>query len=336
MVTQVETLPSAVDPTLVPGTRPGTYRYPFNIPDNESGPIHWLKLPSPIGFEQADPTFENSQLYVKPGFDLQEAILKNRGLIIEIAGPTMRGYHALAGIDLPSPPIITNSPELVEEKAQASHINEVRDYAHVRIDARELPYKDGSIGLLMVSCLTKMNFKTIELINTGKASQDELMRSLAYRYTFAIEYGRAWRENHKEAAAKYTTADIAWAKETTKFSPRLGLWSECVSKVREGGLIVMQGAMPCDVELGEALGFEVVAHEAFKLNRGEIEEPHSFVFRKVKGDVALTRNRLYTARGAYDLATMTLGAIVDRPLSYGEKVLGSRSSDSRVDQITFQ
>lgn len=92
--------------------------------------------------------------YTQRGFDLNTEVNERTGLFVEIAGPTDNGYELTDLTKLPKKVHISNiypgSPRFNPKSGKVDTIVGTVDFV---ADARKLPFKAGSIGILLASCL---------------------------------------------------------------------------------------------------------------------------------------------------------------------------------------
>lgn len=97
-------------------------------------------------------TAEEDGVRIQNGFDMQEAIDKTKGTILEVGGPTMDGFYFLRNITLPRKPIITN----LNSKA-GMHDKQIRDicspFIEQKLDIRSNQLHAQSVGVCMAASM---------------------------------------------------------------------------------------------------------------------------------------------------------------------------------------
>lgn len=151
--------------------------------------------------------------------EIKRLIESVEGTIIEIAGPTLQGYEFLNrnDITLSSAPIVTNTSKIVESW------NPLDDtFTNVTVDevadVRDLPYENGSIGMILVSHLIIAPY--------------DLNNEVAL-----LEYAEPLRP---------------------KNNFHLFLYKEAARVLSDGGLLVQVGVSPQDPDAAKAYGFEKI------------------------------------------------------------------------------
>ena len=213
-------------------------------------------------------TERKGDLFVRDGFDMQQAIIAIDGPIVEIAGPTSRGYATLNGMSLPTKPIISN----VNSPTTAPNLSLSRDPINsldkavldVVADARALPFADNTIGMLMVSALTLGDFAKDRQDKRESGPLDTPEKKKAWD----DEYIRKHQERVDSVLSKIALnvgADLTAAKmPEAQESARIGFLLEAKRALKPNGLLVAACMRNEDILLASKLGFEIQEHDLLR------------------------------------------------------------------------
>lgn len=146
--------------------------------------------------------------------------------VIEIAGPTPRGYKILQelGIKLPENVVVTNieNPAVLHDQDGVE-----KEYPVDQIvNANELPYGEGEVGTFLCSFLPYEDQS-----EESAADVDEIVKE----YEEAIRTGVAHGTNM-----------------------RIKFLVDAYKCLKPRGLVIMQGAQDDDVKLAKTIGYEVI------------------------------------------------------------------------------
>lgn len=155
------------------------------------------------------------------GFNYCEAIKDIKGPVVEIAGPTPRGYRIIDN-KLPSNPFITNSEQ-----------SEKLGYIDALVDARCLPLKLGSVGMLLVSCIP---------ITPPEENQK----------TFT-DITRAFAMNEYKIYP-----NRPYPKSDYRLNQRITIIEEASRVLEPNGLLVWLGGLEEDIDVAEQNGLNLV------------------------------------------------------------------------------
>lgn len=257
---------------IVPGSIPGTFRYPYeSTRDARMAQQHSelaKKRTSPYDLE-ACVLPDGSSYFQAPHTNITEVISSMSDVVVEVGGPTETGYISLNSIDLKGRPIITNvgtvfglpgDPLTAEEKLMMGAM----------ADARRLPLRSGSVGLLLGAHIPKTALTESGLGYHGRLGEDskEIVR---HAYESAI----------KKVVYSNGRANLASEMHA---SPRIGLLVEAKRILRSKGVFVMRGVEHRDIALADVLGFDIIGHDpiyTFPGNEpGYDDMPNEIVFQK--------------------------------------------------------
>lgn len=251
-----------------PGSRPGTFVYNYDTQAGERSRRYVendFSVPSPFGFE-AD---ESGIHFTKSGVKIQDEILRTGGLVAEVGGPSDEGFEFLAGLDLPSKPIITNvgsayrptRPGKFEDLDGMDKIT-----LDIMADSAHLPFADKSVGILLASCLNPDHASYIPGVMA--ISEARRREKLAEEVLARV----ALRALHEPS--------ITVSNEESQSSPRMGFWREAQRVVKPKGLVIYVAPRTAELQIAESLGFEVIAHASVMPNAYGEEVPREVVFRR--------------------------------------------------------
>lgn len=113
----------------------------------------------------------------KEGFDIKEKLSKIDGPFVEVAGPTEKGYSIVKLDDLDKKVFVSNiTPGWTEFNDQTGESIELKGNVDFQADARELPFKDSTIGAVFCSCLGELHSssKAVDIKHALKLRIDAL------------------------------------------------------------------------------------------------------------------------------------------------------------------
>ncbi|MCA9337497.1 hypothetical protein KC951_02200 [Candidatus Saccharibacteria bacterium] len=164
------------------------------------------------------------------GFDIQKTINGLQGEILEIGGPTPDGYFFLDEVNFTRKAIIAN---LEEKPWEAEEYNQkYARYVDKIIDVRELPYADGTLGMIFFSGLTVYS----DDIKVSSQKQADGLLHKAYSELEAVGLG----------ILKPADAEV---------SLRVMAGLEAYRSLESGGLLITDGYLPELLAL-ERIGFK--------------------------------------------------------------------------------
>ena len=209
------------------------------------------------------------------GFDLQAELEKLKGLSIEIAGPTKKGYAfnmpgeggSIQGIDLFQKTseknkiyvsnIFTGAPHFADGKA------ELKGKVDFVADGENMPIKNGGASIIFCSRLGKIDFDGIENMKENESifvPKSELDRLDSYKNESLTKSDL----DEEKAVIRESTIKEAW---------RI---------LDEDGFLVWQGGREEDIETAKEIGFLPLHLEKICYKSGE--NPHysyKAIFKKI-------------------------------------------------------
>lgn len=251
----------------VAGEKAKTYRYPFS---KES--VDYSQTPnSPWADSLPEADRGADGIYRQENFDLNEAVTHIKDPILEVGGPTTKGYDFLNGVDLPGKPLMVNMRGSRAETKGGDSLTAVDSLALDALgDVRALPVADESLGMFMCANLP--------------GAPEETMRAIAEQMPPAEQFPAvldAVDNMYSDAADKLEANDIA-ALEAHD-APRIAAIAQANRVLKPGGLFVAQGLEARDVAFAKALGLELVMHtprQEFAVGDRKTEVIKELVFKK--------------------------------------------------------
>jgi len=153
------------------------------------------------------------------------------GPIVEIGGPTERGFRLLQDLPiLTSRPEITNVPDFFGTDPQK--IDKL-------VDGMDMPYEEGSIGMFLASSLATVDF--VKLNKTVDSADFEHEQ-------------KAW-ETHADEEYQRILSDSEY---NPTHNLRIGVLKEMTRVLRSDGLILFEAIGPQDIAVASALGHNVI------------------------------------------------------------------------------
>jgi hypothetical protein len=181
-------------------------------------------------------------VWYRPGVsNLQGLISGVTKPLVEIGGPTPDGFYFLDNLELPSKIIVTNissnpMPYSSEAEEIAHHISKI-------MDARKMPYEDGSIGCFLMSGMSMTNDWYMELSEADREKQAEQIES---------ESDIAMLELAQAALGTIKSSEAKWAQ-------RLQIFSEVERTLTDGGLFFTDGSL-AEIIVLKNLGFRLLVY----------------------------------------------------------------------------
>lgn len=236
----------------------GGYFYPFSadVPDFSQFPDE------PWDGSLGEVARGDDGIYRKPGFDLEHAIDSIPGPILEIGGPSRKGYSLLQGKELPSKPIITNvRGSLLDSRGEDSLTAIDRLVLRALMDSRKLSVASDSLGMVLASCIDQTDKRTLSVKSrTAGLNKDEV-------WTLARQMGE---QVYSDALNAIEHHDLTRLAQTE--SPRIGVLVQAARTLKRGGLLDMSSLWPQDIFIANALGLETVMHTP--LCHAILEDPY--------------------------------------------------------------
>lgn len=194
----------------------------------------------------------------KEGFDVEEKLNKVNGQIIEVAGPTPDGYD-LVNFEKLRKPLYTSNvfpgrPYFRENREDGSTTINYTGKVNFIADATKLPFKNGSIGAVFISCLGGSHL----------AEMSAKMGSKKFKESAHIKGGYPTKEEKMKAV-------IIPEEEKNKMNLngdydndrlRQNALKEVFRVLESEGILVWQGGHKNDFDFAKNLGFEVVQMSA--------------------------------------------------------------------------
>lgn len=172
-------------------------------------------LGSPYNFQRT--VLPNGQeYYVNPFIDYRRAIEEaSTSPVVEVAGPTSAGYQSLQGVRFRTKPIITNRSSATRYVGGSTNPADFplsdRQNIDIVADAKQLPFTDESLGVIMASCLPKVN-----IFDDSRNMSLEQMHGILASAAAELSQGN------------YPASEVA-------ISPRVGFWVEAARTLKRGG-----------------------------------------------------------------------------------------------------
>jgi hypothetical protein len=170
---------------------------------------------------------KDTERYEHPGFNLEYALTRIAGPVVEIGGPTAVGYPMIDN-KLPSRPFISN---LVEENGR---LKRKRD---LLLNGCEMPFADNSVGVVLAS--------SIDYIDPNNA----------WHPSFDVQYYYI-----KQAQQEYDTyaPSNPPLHRTERLNQRITMIEETARVLEIGGLLVGQFLDHRDIRVARLNGLEVM------------------------------------------------------------------------------
>lgn len=201
---------------------------------------------------------ESSGNWKKRGFDVEKKLNSVKGKIIEVAGPTPYGYDLVDFEKLEKPVYTSNVfPGMPYFGKKADDGTEIINYAgkvDFIADATKLPFKDGSIGAVLISCLGGSHF----------AELSAKMGNKKFNESAYIKEGCPTKEE-KDRGIILTKDEVDEMKPTDSQDIdklRQDALSEAFRVLESEGILIWQGGHSNDFYYAKKLGFEVVQMSA--------------------------------------------------------------------------
>lgn len=194
---------------------------------------------------------------------LSELVVKSKGPIVEIGGPSDGGFYFLDGQELKTKPIITNISS--EPAPYGDNAVELAEQVNDLVDGRDMPYADDSVGVFLMSCMSLASdwWTTLDYDEKNKATVQ-----------FEQEYDIARLEMGQVALGVMRPEDVKQAQ-------RVQIFCEVYRALRKDGLFFSDGEVE-EVVILQQLGFELVALLQYRGERsGRIDNlRYEFVVKK--------------------------------------------------------
>lgn len=153
------------------------------------------------------------------GFNYDRAVENIKGPVVEIAGPTAQGYQ-IVGNKIPAIPFVTNASQGF-------------DKLDALMDARHLPFRRGTIGMLLASCVTILPREELR-------SQFADMNLMLAKSEYAIY------------------PEHPYPGSTFRFNQRIPIIEEASRVLEPNGLLVWRGGTEEDIRVAEYNGLSLV------------------------------------------------------------------------------
>lgn len=178
-------------------------------------------------------TAEESSVRVQSGFDIQAAIDKTKGTILEVGGPSIDGFYFLHGCSFPRRPIITNLSvrKPVKDKAFRQLYT---PYIDGKLDIRKNPLHPQSVGICLAGSLP---LHAKQPSPNNKKAWDQQWQALA-------EEDKQLRQD---------------PKAMPKIGLRFILLKHALEFFEPGGLLIAESLREQEVKYALALGFSLRA-----------------------------------------------------------------------------
>ena len=185
---------------------------------------------------------EDDDIYRAIGFDAQSLVAGLAAPVVEVAGPTGRGYALINEVAFGDRPIVSNIrgsyPHAKGLRPPAATLTAAdRLVVDMLADARKLPLASNSVGVLLASCVEK-NPPGMPI--NSRRSQKQVER--AYQQALA---------SADDPSSKEFQAAVGQ-------NVRVGLAEEAARVIKPGGLFVLRGSTPEDIRLLDQFGFKLV------------------------------------------------------------------------------
>lgn len=162
-------------------------------------------------------------------FDLGEVLAKSQGDLLELAGPTLTGYYFLDDVTLPRAITITN---IFKEPYHDEAMNRrARKRVSKLVDARDLPYKDNELSLVLAHYLS---YGLDEELHTRKSHES-----------------KNWLRGKNEMAEMF----LGLRKiSEADFAQRIQMLHEAYRALEPGGILITDGQLS-ELTLMKKVGF---------------------------------------------------------------------------------
>ena len=175
--------------------------------------------------------------------EAKEVISKVEGPIVEIGGPTDDGYFYLDGVSLKSKPIITNKVSFQTFPIDQDIAAQLDQQIDVFFDGRDMPYMDDSLGIVMMSYITRAD--DAKLFPEGREPTQEEIDLTNQCFDKADQEVQDFLEDN------ITSEDI-------KESYILKIYEEVMRVLRPGGLFITN-SNKSELRALEKIGFKVIS-----------------------------------------------------------------------------
>lgn len=216
------------------------YYYPFSAEQTD-----YSQVPNDYWPDSLPEAYRRQDgIYIRPGFDLKQDIASQTAPIVEIGGPTNRGYQFLSGAILPNRPLMTDIVgSEMDERGFDSLVAVDKLVLDALMDVRHFPIADESAGIILASCLPKVDQHTVRQRNDD--SHTRTMGEIVDNYTTASSY-----IDHGAIDALRETTD----------SPRIAAILQAARTIKPGGLFITKGMNEHDAAIAEAAGLNIMMH----------------------------------------------------------------------------
>ena len=190
--------------------------------------------------------------------ELKNLLAQAHKPIVEIGGPTFDGYYFLDTVPLTSKPVITNIsknplPYSAKAKLAAKKVNTI-------VDATNMPYKDASIIMFLMKCMSISSDWWLDLPEEQKDAASA---------TYNKEYSYARLEMAQVAAGTLSPQKVTYAQ-------RVKIFLEAKRCLVNDGLFFTDGTIE-DIVILQKLGFTLITYVQFIENNCSSYE---FVMKK--------------------------------------------------------
>lgn len=172
--------------------------------------------------------------------DAKNLVGESDGPIVEIGGPSDLGYFFLEGVGLKSKPVITNISDSPAPYAQ--NPQELAGQVQEIVDGRDMPYKDNTVGIFLISYMSSSSDWWTKLDEASKEKASAQFEAEADAAT--LEADQVALGVLKPGKAKY--------------AQKVQIFSEVYRTLKPHGLLVANGKLT-DMVVLQRLGFELIA-----------------------------------------------------------------------------
>lgn len=160
--------------------------------------------------------------------------------IIEIGGPTETGFFFLDKVRLQSEPLITNIS--ANPLPYAMNASQLAERVKKLMDARDMPYEDGSVGAFLMAHMSISSDWWVELDKDAK-----------------LKAAPQFRKELDEARMEMGQVALGVMKpEAAAHAQRIQIYREIYRTLRGGGLFFSDGDIE-EIDILKGLGFELIA-----------------------------------------------------------------------------
>jgi hypothetical protein len=188
-------------------------------------------------------------LWADDGFEVAEALAATKGELLEIGGPSFDGYYFLDGVELPRKLTISN---IFEEPFAVERMDErAKKRIDKLVDARDLPYGNDSLGLVMAHYLS---YALDDKPHTRKAHQSD-------KWNIAMN-----------EMAKIILGGLKAAEAKTAL--RVQFLCEAYRGLESGGLLITDGGLD-ELQIMQQIGFvpKAILLDGMSMQEAVLQKP---------------------------------------------------------------